>query len=143
MDRQPGRDAAGPMILVDSSVWVGCFNGAKTPQPDWLDSSPGNVPIVVGDLILTEVLQGFHRDKDFNLARDLLLELPFMEMGGRALALKSAENYRYLKRKGVTVGKTKDVMIGTFCIHYRVPLLHDDRDFDSMSKFLGLETTLT
>jgi predicted nucleic acid-binding protein len=128
------------MILVDSSVWVGYFNGAKTPQTDWLDSSLGNRSIIMGDLIMTEVLQGFHRDKEFRLARDLLLELPFMEMGGRALALESAENYRYLRRRGVTVRKTIDVMIGTFCIHYSLPLLHDDRDFDPMSEFLGLKT---
>ena len=131
------------MILVDSSVWVGYFNGAKTPQTDWLDSSLGVTPIIMGDLILTEVLQGFHRDKDFKLARNLLLELPFVEMGGRAMALASAENYRYLRRRGVTVRKTIDVMIGTFCIHHSLPLLHDDRDFDPMSEFLGLKTIHT
>jgi len=97
----------------------------------------------MGDLILTEVLQGFQRDKDFKVARDLLLGMPFMAMGGRALALASAVNYRYLRRRGVTVKKTIDVMIGTFCIHFKLPLLHDDRDFDPMVKFLGLKTIST
>ena len=128
------------MILVDSSVWIGYFNGEKTSQTDRLDSSLGNTPIIMGDLILTEVLQGFQRDKDFKVARDLLLGMPFMAMGGRALALESAVNYRYLRRRGVTVKKTIDVMIGTFCIHFKLPLLHDDRDFDPMVKFLGLKT---
>jgi len=128
------------VILVDSSVWIGYFNGEKTSQTDWLDSSLGNTPIIMGDLILTEVLQGFQRDKDFKVARDLLLGMPFMAMGGRALALESAVNYRYLRRRGVTVKKTIDVMIGTFCIHFKLPLLHDDRDFDPMVKFLGLKT---
>ena len=131
------------MILVDSSVWIGYFNGEKTSQTDWLDSSLGNTPIIMGDLILTEVLQGFQRDKDFKVARDLLLGMPFMAMGGRALALESAVNYRYLRRRGVTVKKTIDVMIGTFCIHFKLPLLHDDRDFDPMVKFLGLKTITT
>jgi len=128
------------VILVDSSVWIGYFNGEKTSQTDRLDSSLGNTPIIMGDLILTEVLQGFQRDKDFKVARDLLLGMPFMAMGGRALALESAVNYRYLRRRGVTVKKTIDVMIGTFCIHFKLPLLHDDRDFDPMVKFLGLKT---
>jgi predicted nucleic acid-binding protein len=128
------------VILVDSSVWIGYFNGEKTSQTDRLDSSLGNTPIIMGDLILTEVLQGFQRDKDFKVARDLLLGMPFMAMGGRALALESAVNYRYLRRRGVTVRKTIDVMIGTFCIHFELPLLHDDRDFDPMVKFLGLKT---
>jgi hypothetical protein len=127
------------MILIDSSVWIDYFNGNRTAQTDWLDSALGETPIIIGDLILTEVLQGFQSDKDFKIARDLLLRIPFMPMGGQELALESAMNYRRLRKKGVTVRKTIDVMIGTFCIHYRLPLLHDDRDFDPMVKFLGLE----
>jgi predicted nucleic acid-binding protein len=127
------------MILVDSSVWIDYFNGNKTAQTDWLDSSLGNIAIIISDLILTEVLQGFQSDKDFKIARDILLGIPFMSMGGRALAIESAMNYRLLRRKGVTVRKTIDVIIGTFCIRHQLTLLHDDRDFDPMVKFLGLE----
>ena len=127
------------MILVDSSVWIDFFNGKKTPHTDRLDSLLGNTPIIIGDLILTEVLQGFQKDKDFKIARDLLLEMPFMAMGGQDLALESALNYRALRKKGVTVRKTIDIMIGTFCIHYQLPLLHDDRDLDPMVKLLGLK----
>ena len=127
------------MIIVDSSVWIDFFNGKRTSQTDWLDSSLGNTPIIMGDLILTEVLQGFQDDRDFRIARDLLLCFPVMSMIGQELALKSAMNYRLLRRKGVTVRKTIDVMIGTFCIHHRLPLLHDDRDFDPMVKLLGLD----
>ena len=131
------------MILVDSSVWIDYFNGKKSAQTDWLDSSLGNTPIIIGDLILTEVLQGFQSDKDFTVARDLLLRMPFIAMSGRALALESAMNYRLLRKKGVTVRKTIDVMIGTFCIHYQLPLLHSDKDFDPMVKFAGLKTVVT
>lgn len=127
------------MILVDSSVWIDYFNGNKTAETEWLDSSLGNVPLIMGDLILTEVLQGFQSDHDFKVARDLLLGIPFLPMLGQELALESAMNYRLLRKKGSTVRKTIDVMIGTFCIHNRLTLLHDDRDFDPMVKFLGLE----
>ena len=127
------------MIVVDSSVWIDYFNGKKTSQTDWLDSALGSIPVIIGDLILTEVLQGFQNSKEFKVAKDLLLGMPFMPMVGRAIALKSAENYRSLRRRGVTVRKTIDVIIGTFCMYYQVPLLHDDRDFDPMVKFLGLK----
>ena len=127
------------MILVDSSVWVDYFNGNQTSQTDWLDSSLGNAPIVIGDLILTEVLRGFQSDKDFKIARDLLMGIPFVSMGGRILALASAVNYRFLRRKGVTVRKTIDIMIGTCCIHNQLTLLHCDRDFDPMVELLGLK----
>jgi hypothetical protein len=128
------------MILIDSSVWIDYFNGKQTKQTDWLDASLGNTSIIMADLILTEVLQGFQNDKDFGNAKDLLLGIPFLSMGGRELALESALNYRLLRRKGVTVRKTIDVIIGTFCIHYAQTLLHDDRDFEPMVKYLGLKT---
>ena len=127
------------MIVVDSSVWIDFFNGKRTSQTDWLDSALGNTPILMGDLILAEVLQGFQSERDFRIAGDLLSRLPFMPMVVQALALESALNYRFLRKKGVTLRKTIDVMIGTFCIHHRFPLLHDDRDFDPMAKILGLE----
>jgi len=127
------------MILVDSSVWIDYFNGNQTYQTDWLDSSLGNSPIVIGNLILTEVLQGFQNDKDFKIAKDLLLRIPFLSMGEQSLALESAMNYRLLRRKGVTVRKTIDVIIGTFCMQNQLTLLHCDRDFDPMVKYLGLK----
>jgi hypothetical protein len=127
------------MILVDSSVWIDYFNGNQTSQTDWLDSSLGNTPIVIGNLILTEVLRGFQNDKDFKIARDLLLRIPFMSMGEQTLALESAMNYRLLRRKGVIVRKTTDVIIGTFCIHNQLALIHCDRDFEPMVKYLDLK----
>jgi len=128
------------MILVDSSVWIDYFNGEKTRETDWLDSALGNKAIIMGDLILAEVLQGFQSENDFRTAKDLLLDFPFMEMVGKTIAIKSAINYRFLRKKGVTVRKTIDVMIGTFCIHHNFSLLHDDSDFDPLEKYLKLKT---
>lgn len=130
------------MILVDSSVWIDYFNGRTTSRTDWLDTALGSEFLVMGDIILTEVLQGFQSDKDFATAKDLLLTLPFMEMGGQELAIESAMNYRFLRKKGVTVRKTIDVMIGTFCIHNRIALLHSDKDFEPMEKYLQLKTSM-
>jgi len=127
------------MIVVDTSIWIDYFNGAISAETDWLDESLGITPIVVGDIILTEVLQGFQKEKDFQTARDLLADFPFVEMIGKEIAIKSAANYRALRRKGMTVRKTIDVIIGTFCIHHNFFLLHNDRDFDPMEKHLGLK----
>ena len=84
--------------------------------------------------------QGFQTDNDFRTAQKLLLDFPFMEMLGQDVAIKSALNYRFLRKNGVTVRKTIDVMIGTFCVYYHFALLHDDRDFEPMEKFLKLKT---
>lgn len=130
------------MIVVDSSVWIDYFNGKKTPKTDWLDSALGREPIIVGDLILAEVLQGFTDDTDFRTAEELLLSFPFMEMGGQEVAIESASNYRLLRKNGATVRKTIDVIIGTFCIHHHFALLHADRDFEPMEKLLKLKTVM-
>ncbi len=128
------------MIFVDSSVWIDYFNGSVTRQTDLLnDLYLGYEVIVIGDLILTEVLQGFQDDSDFNKARKLFDSLVFKEMLGRELAVKSAENYRILRKKGVMVSKTIDVIIATFCIENDLPLLHSDRDFRAMEEHLALK----
>lgn len=126
------------MILVDSSVWVDYFNGRITRQTDLLNDFLGYEVIVIGDLILMEVLQGFQDDRDFNKARKLLDSLIFRQMLGKELAIKSAEKYRILRMKGVTVRKTIDVIIATFCIENNLPLLHSDKDFRAMEEHLTL-----
>ncbi len=127
------------MIVVDSSVWIDYFNGRINNKTDWLDEALGIEPIIVGDIILTEVLQGFQSDKDLKTAKNILLEFTYMDMAGQELAVKSAMNYRTLRQKGVTVRKTMDVMIGTFCIHHNFFLLHNDKDFEPMEKHLKLK----
>ena len=104
------------MILVDSSVWIDYFNGKRSWQTDLLDHMLSNVPIIMGDLILTEVLQGFKSDKDYETAKNYLGKLPFRQMGGYNVAIQSAQNYRKLRKAGVTVRKTIDIIIATFCI---------------------------
>ncbi len=130
------------MIVVDSSVWIDYFNGKTTRQTDLLNALLDQELIVVGDLILTEVLQGFRTDRDFQRARQLLDTFLFAEMLGKELALASAQNYRRLRGKGITVRKTIDVTIATFCIQNQLPLLHCDRDFDTMVRYLKLETVM-
>jgi predicted nucleic acid-binding protein len=127
------------VILVDSSVWIAYFNGQMNWQTDVLDGLLHNEPVLIGDLILTEVLQGFKNNKDFDLAKELLCTLDFVELGGYHNAVASATNYRALRKQGVTVRKTIDVIIGTYCIENNVALLHDDRDFEPMEKILGLK----
>lgn len=127
------------MIMVDTSVWVDYFNGTQTPQTDILHAILGQQIIVIGDLIYIEVLQGFNSDKDFNTARQLLDTLVFREMVGREIALKSAGNYRFLRRQGITVRKTIDVIIGTYCMESNMALLHADKDFDVLETHLGLQ----
>jgi len=126
------------MIFVDSSVWIDYFNGRITKQTDLLDTLLGNELVVIGDIVLTEVLQGFQNDRDFVKAKKLFDSLYFMSMLGKKLAIKSAENYRKLKKKGITARKTIDVIIATFCIENNLLLLHSDRDFRIMEKHLAL-----
>lgn len=126
------------MILVDSSVWIDYFRGSDTGQSDKLDSRLGNEPLAIGDLILTEVLQGFTQDAEFDSAASMLASLELVVVGGPDVALEAARNYRRLRSLGITARKTIDTVIATRCIVSGYELLHDDRDFDAFEKYLGL-----
>lgn len=126
------------MIVVDSSVWIDYFSGVDNKQSNLLDNTLGLKPVAIGDLILTEVLQGFRHDKDYKTARMLFEDLTIFDMLGKKMALKSADNFRALRNKGITVRKTADVIIASFCIDRKLPLLFSDKDFKPFVKHLGL-----
>ena len=117
------------MILVDSSVWIDYFIGRDTEEIDFLDSALGTDTICIGDIILAEVLQGFNEDRDFRTAKEILTGLPIYQIMTPELALKGAENYRILRKHGITIRKSVDLWIATFCIENKLPLLFSDRDF--------------
>lgn len=131
-------DAERPLILVDSSVWIDYFNGVATAQTDKLDSLLGEEPLAIGDLILTEVLQGFVSDREFERARKLLTSLTVVDLGGREIAMRAARHFRALRRLGITVRKTIDLVIATRCIESHYDLLYSDRDFDPFVRHFGL-----
>ncbi len=130
------------MIVVDSSVWIDYFTGKATPETDKLDSILGDEPIVIGDLILAEVLQGFRTERDFRKAKDLLTSLTVVNMVGSTIAMRSASNFRTLRKKGATIRKTIDAIIATYCIEHNLPLLHADKDFQPFHKHLKLKNAL-
>ena len=127
------------MIVVDSSVWIDFFNGVNTPEVERLDRLLGLTPLVVGDLILVEVVQGFRHERDVATARLLFRSLALLPMLCAHNAWKAAENYRTLRSKGITVRKTIDGIIATACIEAHLPLLFSDRDFLPYVQHLGLE----
>jgi len=130
------------MVIVDTSVWIDYFNGVITPQTNTLDVLLGMEEILVGDLILTEVLQGFRQERDFQRALRLFQAFRVVTMLGPELAIRSAQHYRTLRHRGVTVRKTIDMIIGTYCIEHKVSLLYVDRDFAPIVRHLGLQTVL-
>jgi len=132
------RDEDRLLILVDTSVWIDYFKGASTAQTEKLDKLLGHEPLAIGDLILTEVLQGFADERDFNEARRMLTSLIVVELGGQKIAIQAARNSRALRNLGVTVRKTIDTVIATRCIESGYQLLHNDRDFEPFAEHLGL-----
>ena len=127
------------MIVVDTSVWIDFFNGVSSPEVERLDGLLGVTPLVIGDLILVEVMQGFRNERDVATARQLFRSLALLPMLGGSNAWKAAENYRQLRSRGITVRKTIDGIIATACIEANLPLLFSDRDFVPYVEHLGLE----
>ncbi len=126
------------MILVDSSVWIDRLRGLKTSQTVKLEIALGHEPILVGDLILLEILQGARDERHATRIEREMRRFPILPLLDDVLAVPAARNFRRLRSLGVTVRKTADIIIGTFCIERGHVLLHDDRDFDPMEHYLGL-----
>jgi predicted nucleic acid-binding protein len=128
------------LIVVDSSVWIDFFNGQVTPQTSKLLSLIGNEPLLVGDVILCEILQGVRTEAHARVLEEELRKFDVAAMFNPGLAATAARNYRTLRTKGITIRKTIDLIIGTFCIAHGHTLLHDDRDFVPMQTHLRLKT---
>ena len=130
------------MIVVDSSVWIDYFNGRPTSEADALGRLPPT-QLVIGDLVMTEVLQGFASEADFLGVQRVFAALEFRPIGGREIAIAAARNHRALRARGVTPRSTIDTVIATFCIVEDHDLLHCDRDFDPFERHLGLRVVKT
>ncbi|HYK64124.1 MAG TPA: PIN domain nuclease [Patescibacteria group bacterium] len=125
------------MIVVDSSVWIDHFNGRPTREVGAL-SRLSEAMLLVGDLIMVEVLQGFASENAFREVQQVFAAFEFRAMGGHAIAVAAARNHRRLRSLGVTPRSTIDTVIATFCIAGGHELLHSDRDFDPFERHLGL-----
>ncbi len=130
------------MIVVDSSVWIDAFRNAITPQTALLRRLIGNKGLMVGDLIVTEVLQGIDSEAEFRLVLAKFQALPMIVIGSDVVAVEAAQNYRRLRNRGITVRKTIDALIATRCIMDGHELLHSDRDFDPFAEHLGLRLAM-
>lgn len=130
------------MILVDSSVWIDYFRGIATPQSDRLDGLLGSEPLAIGDIVLTEVLQGFASEPDVDQALRLMASLTLVQIVDRDIAVQAARHFRTLRARGITVRKTIDTLIATRCIHDGLTLLYSDRDFDPFVTHLDLASAM-
>jgi predicted nucleic acid-binding protein len=126
------------MILADTSVWIDYLNGNEGSQTNMLDKALIDGLVATGDLIFLEVLQGIKSEREYNKTRTALATLEQYEMFGHNMLEKCAENFRFLRKKGITIRKTNDVIIATFCIENNLPLLFSHRDFKPFVDFLGL-----
>ena len=126
------------MIVVDSSVWIDFLNGRNARHVQRLRAVLGADEIIVGDLMLCDILQGLESERAAREVESLMRRFEIVPMAGDAIAVVAARNFRSLRRRGITIRKTIDLLIGTWCIENRRPLLHNDSDFHPMARHLGL-----
>jgi predicted nucleic acid-binding protein len=126
------------MVLVDTSIWIDYFRGIETPGTDALEYFLESERVATGDLIIAEIMMGFKTKAPIAAAHQILARLEYFDLAGREIVFKAAEKYRLLRNRGITIRKTIDMIIGTFCIEKSIPLLHNDRDYNPMRQYLGL-----
>lgn len=131
------------MILPDSSVWIDLLAGRDTPQANLLRRLlDDNFVIAVGDLILTEVLQGTRSERHYQETLAVLSAFEQVTLVNRDIAIDAARNYQHLRGLGITIRKTIDTLIATRCILDAIPLLYSDRDYDPFVQHLGLRSAM-
>ena len=128
------------MIVVDTSAWIEFLNGTGHTIISDLEHALDNELICLGDLIYCEVLQGIKSKKELNKVKSLFGTLHKDAVGGFDICERASENYKYLRSLGVTVRRTIDIIIGTFCLENGHEIIHNDRDFASMEEHLGLRS---
>ena len=124
---------------MDTSVWIDYFNGTENIETDHLDLALNDGTVAMGDLIFLEILQGFRDDKEFSKAKKTLATLDQYELFGAHMVERCADNYRFLRKKGLTVRKTIDLIIATFCIENKIQLIFSDKDYGPFVESLKLE----
>ncbi len=130
------------MILADTSIWIDYFNGKFTNETNFLDNALAEGNVIIGDLIILEILQGIRHDKDYTKTKKALETLEQFELFGSSMIFDCANNFRKLRKKGLTIRKTADLIIASFCIKNKIPLLFSDRDFLPFAEHLGLISAL-
>lgn len=130
------------MILADTSIWIDFFNGKITPETNLLDNALAEGNVIIGDLIVLEILQGIRDDNDYSKTKKALETLELFELFGSSMIIECANNFRLLRKKGLTIRKTADLIIASFCIKNKIPLLYADRDFVPFTEHLGLISAL-
>lgn len=126
------------MVIVDTTVWIDYLGGVRNAHTTWLDEAQDRMRLGMTDLILCELLQGVRGDAMFTQVRREMMRFEVFSTGGMEMAVAAARNFRTLRAKGITVRKTIDCLIATFCITGGHVLLHRDRDFDAFEKHLEL-----
>lgn len=128
------------MILIDTSGWIEYLNDTGHEVIRNIDYALDNELVCLGDLIYCEVLQGIKHKKELRKVKDVFSTLQKERVGGFEICEKTSENYKYLRSIGITVRKTIDIIIGTYCIENGYEIIHNDIDFEHMEKHLGLKS---
>lgn len=124
---------------MDTSVLIDFIRGRHTGEVEKLRRLVDEDRVLLGDLILCEFLRGFDSESEARRVHQSLGGFPVVQLCGSDIAVDAARNYRHLRALGVTVRKTVDLIVGTYCIRHSLPLLHKDRDYDPMEHHLGLK----
>lgn len=128
------------MILIDSSVWIAFFNGSEGSAVSALEMLIDNEEeVYLSEYILTEVLQGFREDREYEAARLCLLRFPIARLRDTDSYLEAAQLYRHCRRQGITIRKTLDCLIACTAMENELYLLHQDSDFDRIASICPLK----
>lgn len=125
--------------IIDTSIWINYFNSVNDENAGLVNQLIDADEIIVLPVILQETLQGIKENKIFELTKELMLSYKYINLDAIYSSIRSAELYRFLRQKGITIRKPNDCLIAAICIENKISLFHNDMDFDKIAKYTSLK----
>ena len=126
------------MILIDTSIWINIFRDKTQEYSQRLYNFIGEQDIVLTRFQQLELLQGCRDEREWGLLSDYLGGQEYLDMQPSTWPA-AARIYYELRKQGHTVRSPIDCCIAQLALENRLLLIHDDRDFITISQVVPLQ----
>ena len=126
------------LVLVDTSAWICFFARKKFPQiKKWLTALLEEDRVAITGPIFLELIQGTRKQKERKETESRLKALHWLPINDNHWQQAADLGFR-LRRKGITISAI-DAVISVVAINYSCKLLHNDSDYNLISKHSKLK----
>ena len=123
------------MILVDTSVLIDFLKGKENRKTELFDTVLiRKLPYGIAAYTYQEILQGARSESEYDKLKEYLsTQTIYFLPEETTIYEEAARAYFNLRRQGITLRSTIDMLIVLIAVKNDLLLLHNDRDFDDIA----------